>query len=211
MDGVDFEALVPGCGRGVLSKQAFRVGQEVFRDSFAVFAPFQGECTYCLARGAQKRCGRCKAAAYCSVQCQRKDWPCHKTYCALEQSFPQHSIGVNRLAGRMRFRDDVPWQQLMGETVEEKLWYNRFDAIGDGGGHIGAFACLANHSTRHANCKTGVVSTQHEYPAVVFYATREIEPGEEITISYVDRDAFNTDDEYHAYMQNHLGFVPDDR
>ena len=29
-----------------------------------------------------KRCASCKVVSYCSVKCQRADWPAHKPYCA---------------------------------------------------------------------------------------------------------------------------------
>jgi radical SAM protein with 4Fe4S-binding SPASM domain len=28
------------------------------------------------------KCGRCRAVAYCSVSCQKDDWPRHKAVCA---------------------------------------------------------------------------------------------------------------------------------
>jgi hypothetical protein len=31
-----------------------------------------------------KKCGSCRNTFYCSIECQRKDWPEHKKYCAIE-------------------------------------------------------------------------------------------------------------------------------
>jgi len=39
-----------------------------------------GKCTNCI-KAASKRCSRCKAAWYCSVECQVIDWPRHKGLC----------------------------------------------------------------------------------------------------------------------------------
>lgn len=39
-----------------------------------------GLCQVCGAPSSQ-RCGRCKAASYCSHECQRRDWPSHKVAC----------------------------------------------------------------------------------------------------------------------------------
>ena len=40
-------------------------------------------CSYCSKKGSNlKRCGRCKAISYCSMECQRTDWPNHKLECA---------------------------------------------------------------------------------------------------------------------------------
>ncbi|KAI9033478.1 hypothetical protein DFJ74DRAFT_763686 [Hyaloraphidium curvatum] len=35
--------------------------------------------------GSTKRCSRCKAAFYCSAQCQKADWPSHKPNCRPEE------------------------------------------------------------------------------------------------------------------------------
>jgi len=41
------------------------------------------ECSSCgKASGALKRCSRCKSAAYCSVECQKRAWRQHKLVCA---------------------------------------------------------------------------------------------------------------------------------
>lgn len=48
--------------------------------------PVQQECVYChtpRAPGTHRlsRCSDCKLAAYCSRECQRADWPYHKSLC----------------------------------------------------------------------------------------------------------------------------------
>jgi len=39
------------------------------------------EITHKKNKSNMKRCGRCKKAWYCSVECQRKDWSIHKLEC----------------------------------------------------------------------------------------------------------------------------------
>lgn len=42
-------------------------------------------CQVCLIQTTCQKCSRCEVACYCSVQCQRSDWPEHKLVCrALE-------------------------------------------------------------------------------------------------------------------------------
>ena len=41
-----------------------------------------GACRHCGKPDAQKKCGRCLVAPYCSVECQRADWPTHKLSCS---------------------------------------------------------------------------------------------------------------------------------
>lgn len=43
------------------------------------------ECRYCHLDQAMERCSACKVAHYCTVECQRKDWPEHKKICKFEQ------------------------------------------------------------------------------------------------------------------------------
>jgi hypothetical protein len=38
-------------------------------------------CIGCGVRGAHNRCSKCKKAAYCSRECQVKDWPIHRKTC----------------------------------------------------------------------------------------------------------------------------------
>ena len=47
------------------------------------FVPSSSACLKCnLAADNLKLCGRCKAASYCSIDCQRADWSSHKLSCS---------------------------------------------------------------------------------------------------------------------------------
>lgn len=42
-------------------------------------------CSFCKKQGnAFKRCSACQAVYYCSGDCQRNDWPQHKTICSIK-------------------------------------------------------------------------------------------------------------------------------
>eukprot|EP01116_Phalansterium_solitarium_P021128 TRINITY_DN6467_c0_g1_i1.p1 TRINITY_DN6467_c0_g1~~TRINITY_DN6467_c0_g1_i1.p1 ORF type:complete len:349 (+),score=94.98 TRINITY_DN6467_c0_g1_i1:1036-2082(+) len=45
--------------------------------------PFSQLCAVCCRSDATKRCGRCKTTKYCSLECQKLDWPRHKPSCQL--------------------------------------------------------------------------------------------------------------------------------
>lgn len=44
---------------------------------------FQEICAVCCKLDNTKRCGRCKQVKYCSMDCQKEDWPSHKLICKL--------------------------------------------------------------------------------------------------------------------------------
>ncbi|KAM0417189.1 hypothetical protein ACHAPT_012826 [Fusarium lateritium] len=43
--------------------------------------PNHGVCVMCNAKTGARRCARCESTQYCSVECQRADWPMHKLVC----------------------------------------------------------------------------------------------------------------------------------
>ena len=40
-----------------------------------------GICKVCSNPASRQLCGRCHKVSYCSIDCQRKDWPTHKNLC----------------------------------------------------------------------------------------------------------------------------------
>ncbi|KAL5477406.1 hypothetical protein EMCRGX_G024202 [Ephydatia muelleri] len=60
-------------------------------------------CAYCDAianKEPYKKCAKCKLAAYCSKDCQKKHWPVHKTVC---KSVPKESCSQETKAGASSF------------------------------------------------------------------------------------------------------------
>ena len=55
---------------------------------FERYAGNQKECMRCGTTQQVKRCGVCRAARYCSEQCQLEDWPRHK-WCCFPVDFEQ--------------------------------------------------------------------------------------------------------------------------
>jgi len=49
-------------------------------------------CVNCLKENqSMQKCSRCKTASYCSVTCQRADWPVHKNVCINSNLFGSRS------------------------------------------------------------------------------------------------------------------------
>lgn len=50
-------------------------------------------CAQCGNPKATKKCGKCMAAYYCSVNCQKANWPAHKLQCGTTQTQPSQTPG----------------------------------------------------------------------------------------------------------------------
>ncbi|XP_044904702.1 N-lysine methyltransferase SMYD2 isoform X2 [Felis catus] len=77
----------PGKGRGLRALRPFHVGDLLFSCPAYAYVLTVNErgnhCEYCFARKeGLSKCGRCKQAFYCNVECQKEDWPMHKLECS---------------------------------------------------------------------------------------------------------------------------------
>ncbi|XP_037679845.1 N-lysine methyltransferase SMYD2 isoform X2 [Choloepus didactylus] len=77
----------PGKGRGLRALQPFQVGDLLFSCPAYAYVLTVNErgnhCEYCFTRKeGLSKCGRCKQAFYCDVECQKEDWPMHKLECS---------------------------------------------------------------------------------------------------------------------------------
>ncbi|XP_056150702.1 N-lysine methyltransferase SMYD2-like [Lampris incognitus] len=82
----------PGKGRGLRVTKPFKVGELLFSCpaySCVLSVKERGNfCEFCLARKkGLARCGKCKKALYCNVNCQKGDWAMHKLECAAMTAF----------------------------------------------------------------------------------------------------------------------------
>ena len=72
--------------------------------------------------GANKRCGGCKTAHYCSVECQREDWSEHRVPCKKIQSGEYQprkiTLSANDYVQMMLNDPTFAASQLRGETPE---------------------------------------------------------------------------------------------
>ncbi|TRY88300.1 hypothetical protein DNTS_016692 [Danionella cerebrum] len=85
----------PGKGRGLKATKQFKVGDLVFACpayAYVLTANERGgrcECCFTRREGLSK-CGKCKEAYYCNVECQRGDWPMHKLECSAMCSYGEN-------------------------------------------------------------------------------------------------------------------------
>ncbi|XP_075781307.1 N-lysine methyltransferase SMYD2 isoform X3 [Pelodiscus sinensis] len=85
----------PGKGRGLRARQRFAPGELLFSCpayTCVLAASERGHhCECCFARKeGLSKCGRCKQAFYCNVECQKEDWPMHKLECSAMCVFGQN-------------------------------------------------------------------------------------------------------------------------
>ncbi|KAM9817253.1 N-lysine methyltransferase SMYD2-A [Neosynchiropus ocellatus] len=78
--------LSPDKGRGLRALRHFAVGELVFTCPAFCYVLTVNErgahCENCFSRREDlSKCGKCKQAYYCNVDCQRADWPMHKLEC----------------------------------------------------------------------------------------------------------------------------------
>ncbi|XP_064395526.1 histone-lysine N-methyltransferase SMYD3-like [Halichondria panicea] len=77
---------VDGMGRGVFTKESISAGATIFSELPIAHCSVEETrgtiCEHCFNRSESlKKCSRCKFVYYCNSDCQRLDWPLHKTEC----------------------------------------------------------------------------------------------------------------------------------
>ncbi|CAN2387425.1 SET and MYND domain containing 2a [Pristimantis euphronides] len=85
-DGIE-RFLSPGKGRGMRALRDFRLGELLFSCpayTWVLTVTERGnQCDHCFSRKeGLSKCGKCKQAFYCNVDCQKGDWPMHKLECS---------------------------------------------------------------------------------------------------------------------------------
>ncbi|XP_068135802.1 N-lysine methyltransferase SMYD2 [Hyperolius riggenbachi] len=77
----------PGKGRGMRALRHFSLGELLFTcPAYTCVLTVQergNHCDHCFTRKeGLSKCGKCKQAFYCNVECQKGDWPMHKLECS---------------------------------------------------------------------------------------------------------------------------------
>ncbi|XP_065257717.1 N-lysine methyltransferase SMYD2 [Emys orbicularis] len=85
----------PGKGRGLRARQRFAPGELLFScpayTCVLTVSERGNHCECCFARKeGLSKCGRCKQAFYCNVECQKADWAMHKLECSAMCVFGQN-------------------------------------------------------------------------------------------------------------------------
>ncbi|XP_060610265.2 N-lysine methyltransferase SMYD2 [Anolis sagrei] len=85
----------PGRGRGLRARRRFVPGELLFAcPAFTCVLTVNergNHCEGCFARReGLSKCGKCKQAFYCNVECQKQDWPLHKLECSAMCVFGQN-------------------------------------------------------------------------------------------------------------------------
>ncbi|XP_066533335.1 N-lysine methyltransferase SMYD2-B-like [Hoplias malabaricus] len=124
IDGIEpFES--PGKGRGLRSTKPFRVGELLFSCpaySHVLSVSERGYiCEHCFTRKeGLAKCGKCKNAFYCNVECQKGDWSMHKLECSAMCAFgeswcPSETVRlVARIIARMKAQKErSPSEKLL--------------------------------------------------------------------------------------------------
>uniref|UniRef100_A0A8C5GWP4 [histone H3]-lysine(4) N-trimethyltransferase n=1 Tax=Gouania willdenowi TaxID=441366 RepID=A0A8C5GWP4_GOUWI len=114
----------PERGRGLRALRHFSVGELLFSCpaySYVLTVNERGaHCEHCFTRREDLfKCGKCKQAYYCNVECQRGDWPMHKLECMAmcaygENWCPSETV---RLVARIIMKQRVTTERTLSEKV----------------------------------------------------------------------------------------------
>ncbi|XP_048155716.1 N-lysine methyltransferase SMYD2 isoform X2 [Corvus hawaiiensis] len=114
----------PGKGRGLRARRRFAVGELLFScPAYAAVLTVSERGSHCDACFARKeglsKCGRCKQAFYCNVECQKEDWPMHKLECASMCAFGQnwHPSDTVRLTARVLAKQQIHPERAQSEKL----------------------------------------------------------------------------------------------
>ncbi|XP_048830183.1 N-lysine methyltransferase SMYD2-A [Brienomyrus brachyistius] len=116
--------MSPGKGRGLRALKHFKVGDLLFSCPAYAYVLTVNErgshCEFCFTRReGLSKCGKCKQAFYCNVDCQRGDWPMHKLECSSMCAFgenwsPSETV---RLAARIIVKQKTQTKRTESERV----------------------------------------------------------------------------------------------
>uniref|UniRef100_A0A8C9S0V5 [histone H3]-lysine(4) N-trimethyltransferase n=1 Tax=Scleropages formosus TaxID=113540 RepID=A0A8C9S0V5_SCLFO len=116
--------LSPGKGRGLRALKHFKVGELVFTCPAYAYVLTVNErgshCEFCFTRSeGLSKCGKCKQAFYCNVDCQKGDWPMHKLECSAMCAFredwsPSETV---RLAARIITKQKTQTERTASERL----------------------------------------------------------------------------------------------
>ncbi|KAF1393002.1 hypothetical protein PFLUV_G00033880 [Perca fluviatilis] len=116
--------LSPGSGRGLRALRHFTEGELVFACpaySYVLTVNERGaHCEHCFSRREDLfKCGKCKQAYYCNVDCQRGDWPMHKLECVAMNAYgenwcPSETV---RLVARIIVKQRVTTERTPSERL----------------------------------------------------------------------------------------------
>ncbi|XP_048360796.1 N-lysine methyltransferase SMYD2 [Sphaerodactylus townsendi] len=170
----------PGRGRGLRALRRFVVGELIFSCPAYTCVLTVNErgnhCECCFARKeGLSKCGRCKQAFYCNVECQIQQ----QQLLLSPHPFLSGTRSLQRLPAPPHFPDMgisfffLPQVNCNGFTIED-------EELSHLGSAIFPDVALMNHS-----CCPNVIVTYKGIVAEV-RAVQEIEPGDEIFTSYID-------------------------
>uniref|UniRef100_A0A8C7X9J4 [histone H3]-lysine(4) N-trimethyltransferase n=1 Tax=Oryzias sinensis TaxID=183150 RepID=A0A8C7X9J4_9TELE len=210
--------LSPDKGRGLRALREFAVGELVFACpaySYVLTVNERGaHCEHCFTRREDLfKCGKCKQAYYCNVDCQRGDWPMHKLECVAmcthgENWCPSETVRlVSRIIMKQRATTErTPSERLLllkefeshlDKMDSEKDEMNQADIaalhyfyskhISDlpDDQELTELFAQVNVALMNHSCSPNVIVTYKGTVAEV-RAVQEINPGDEIFNSYID-------------------------